>query len=58
MYFNAQDNVMDLLGRQKTSLTAWFEINETDPTARTTTYQNFPQNFVYDTKKKEWKHRQ
>ena len=61
VYFNPDDNVDDVLergGNKMTPLTAWFKINESDPAARTTTYQNFPEHFVYDTKKKEWKHRQ
>jgi len=38
-------------------LTAWFKINGTNPDARTTTYQNFPQSWNM-IKGEEWKPRQ
>jgi PIF1-like helicase/Helicase len=61
IYFNADDHVDDVLERgatKETSLTAWFKINQSNPQARNTTYQNFPQTWVYDAKKKAWTPRQ
>ena len=61
IYFNADDNPNDVLERganKETQLTAWFKINQSNPDARNTTYQNFPKTWVYDNKKKAWKPRQ
>lgn len=61
VYFNADDNVDDVMERgatKETPLTAWFKINQSNPQARNTTYQNFPKTWVYDKKVKVWKPRQ
>ena len=61
VYFNADANINDVLGNgvtKETPLTAWFKINQTNPQARETTYQNFPWTWVYDNKIKKWKPRQ
>ena len=44
VYCNAGDNPEDVLERaanKETRLTAWFKINQSNPNARNTTYQNF-----------------
>ena len=61
VYFNPDDNINDVLERgatKDTPLTSWFKINQSNPEARLTTYQNFPQNWVFIQKDKEWKPRQ
>ena len=61
VYYNPDDNPDDVLERganKETQLTAWFKINQSNPDARNTTYQNFPQTWVYDSKRKVWKPRQ
>jgi hypothetical protein len=61
VYFNPEDNPDDILERgatKDTPLTAWFKINESNPEARNTTYQNFPQSWVYIKKTKKWKPRE
>ena len=58
VYYNPDDNPDDVLERgatKETLLTAWFKINQSNHDARNTTYQNFPQTWVYDQKKKAWK---
>ena len=58
VYFNADANINDVIGNgvtKETPLTAWFKINQTNPQARETTYQNFPRTWVYDNKIKKWK---
>ena len=60
VYYNPDDNPNDVLERgatKETLLTAWFKINQSNPSARNTTYQNFPQIWVFDSKKKAWKPR-
>ena len=60
VYFNADDDANDVLERGATSetpLTAWFKINQSNPQARDTTYQNFPKTWVYNPKTKAWKER-
>ena len=44
--------------QEKTMLTAFFEINRTDPVARQYTYQEIPLHFVWNSNKKQWKQRQ
>jgi hypothetical protein len=61
VYFNADDNADDVMERgatKDTPLTAWFKINQSNPQARNTTYQNFPKTWVYNSKVKVWKPRQ
>ena len=61
VYFGPNDNINDVLERgatKDTPLTAWFKINRTNAQARLTTYQNFPQRWVYVQKEKKWKPRQ
>ena len=60
VYFNPDDNINDVLERgatKDTALTAWFKINQSNPDARLTTYQNFPQNWVFVQNQKKWKPR-
>ena len=61
IYYNSGDNVNDVLERaatKETPPTAWFKINQSNPEARNTTYQNFPHTWVYNTRTKSWKARQ
>ena len=61
VYFNPDENVNDVLERgasMDTALTAWFKINQSNPLARTTTYQNFPRSWVYQKSTKTWVPRQ
>jgi len=61
VYFTLDDNLNDVLERgatKETPLTAWFKINHSNHEARDTTYQNFPQSWVYNSKTKSWKPRQ
>ena len=61
VYYNPDDNVDDVLERgasKETPLTAWFKINQSNPQARNTTYQNFPKTWVYNPKFKAWNPRQ
>ena len=61
VYYNPGDNPNDVLQRganKETELTAWFKINQSNPNARNTTYQNFPKTWVYKDKEKVWKPRQ
>ena len=61
VYYNPDDNPNEVLERganKETQLTAWFKINQSNPNARNTTYQNFPQTWVYNSKTKVWKPRQ
>jgi hypothetical protein len=61
IYYNADENPDDVLERgaiKETQLTAWFKINQTNPEARNTSYQNFPKTWVFNPKNKAWKPRQ
>ena len=61
VFFNADESVDDVMERgatKETPLTAWFKINQSNPQARNTTYQNFPKTWVFDPKIKVWKPRQ
>lgn len=42
---------------KNTTLTAWFEINAHDPSAREILYHNFPEHFTWDSTVSKWKHR-
>jgi hypothetical protein len=56
VYYNPDDildEIVDRQSSQKTTLTAWFDANKNHPEARETTYQNFPQTWVYN-KNKKW----
>jgi len=44
--------------QERTMLTAFFNLNRNDPVARQYTYQEIPLHFVWESGKKEWKHRQ
>ena len=61
VFYNADENPNEVMERgatKETPLTAWFKINQSNPQARNTTYQNFPKTWVYDKKAKKWKARQ
>ena len=61
VYYNPDNNPNEVLERganKETQLTAWFKTNQSNSNARNTTYQNFPQTWVYDSKTKVWKPRQ
>ena len=61
VYYNADDDANDVVERgatKDTPLTAWFKINQTNPQARETTYQNFPKTWVYNKTDKVWRPRQ
>ena len=61
IYYNADDDVDDVLGREtlkKTPLTEWFEANRRYPEARNSSYQDFPKKWVYLKKEKMWKPRE
>lgn len=52
-----QEQILSRITGEKTTLTAFFRANanpEMAPTARCLTYQEFPQQFVYNEQKKEW----
>ena len=60
VYFNPDDDINDVVQRgatKDTALTAWFKINQSDDAARLTTYQNFPQKWVFVPRDKKWKPR-
>lgn len=40
-----------------TTLTAWFELNKTDPSARQYLYQDIPHHYTWDKKSCSWKRR-
>ena len=54
---DALDEIVDRESSKHTTLTAWFDANKNHEAARQTTYQNFPQTWVYN-KKKKWTPRQ
>ena len=59
--FNANETLDVVTSRaqqQKTMLTAFFELNRTDPAAHDHTYQQLPLFFVWDRRVKKWKRRQ
>jgi len=55
---DALDEIVDRESSSHTTLTAWFDANRNYEAARQTTYQDFPQKWVYDKKKKRWTPRQ
>ena len=53
-----QEQILARVSQEKTMLTAFFRANanpEIAPIAKRLTYQEFPQQFVYDSKTKEWR---
>lgn len=54
----APDAVAAHAQQEKTMLTAFFELNRTDPSAHDHTYQELPLFFVWDRRVKKWKRRQ
>ncbi|CAB5210931.1 unnamed protein product [Rhizophagus irregularis] len=59
--FQGNERLEDILTRsaeEKTTLTAWFHANTKYPHARRLTYAEFPSQWVYNKKTKEWKPRQ
>ncbi|CAG8744181.1 20454_t:CDS:2 [Rhizophagus irregularis] len=59
--FQGNERLEDILTRsaeEKTILTAWFHANTKYPHARRLTYAEFPSQWVYNKKTKEWKPRQ
>ena len=56
VYFPEQAELDDVLSRQRhTTLTGWFVANQAFHCAREVTYTNFPNEFVWDKSKREWK---
>ena len=57
MYLSEQDDLEDVLSRpvKNTTLTGWFLANQTLPSANDVTNTNFPDKFVRDKSKREWK---
>jgi hypothetical protein len=58
--FRDDEHLEDIIERsnvEKTTLTAWFQANQIYPEARGLTYGNFPSQWVYEQKTKEWKPR-
>jgi len=47
------DEIVDRESSRSTTLTAWFDANKNHQEARQTTYNDFPQTWVYDKKKEE-----
>lgn len=47
-------NVMKRPGVHRTMLTEWFECNKNDLAARNMYYMDFPNKFVWDSRKKQW----
>src|SRR6202167_3833817 len=61
VYYNPDDILDEIVDREsskETTLTTWFKANRDHEEARQTTYQEFPQTWVYDKKKKKWTPRQ
>ncbi|KAG2190543.1 hypothetical protein INT46_010705 [Mucor plumbeus] len=54
------NDVLSITEAQETTLTAWFEINETDENTRAILYPNFPEQYVWHSNKipKRWALRQ
>ena len=52
--------MLSITEAQETTLTAWFEINETDENTRAILYPNFPEQYVWHSNKipKRWALRQ
>ena len=56
VYFPEQAELDDVLSRQRhTTLPGWFVANQEFHCAREVTYTNFPDEFVWDKSKREWK---
>ena len=61
VYYNPDDILDEIVDREaskSTTLTAWFDANKNHEEARQTTYNDFPQTWVYDKKNKKWTPRQ
>jgi hypothetical protein len=61
VYFHQDDIPQEIIMNQaaaKTQLTEWFIANQLYPDASNSTYQEFPQHFVYNHKYKKWTPRQ
>ncbi|CAI0453985.1 unnamed protein product, partial [Linum tenue] len=55
--YNEDEPLENVLQRRRvnnTMLTQWFKLNRTNPTARTLTYQETPNKFVWDPKQADW----
>jgi hypothetical protein len=52
------DEIVDRESSKTTTLTAWFDANKNHEEARQTTYNDFPQTWVYNKTKKKWTPRQ
>ncbi|CAL1353730.1 unnamed protein product [Linum trigynum] len=48
------ENVVQRRGVNQTMLTQWFKLNRTNPAARTLTYREIPNKFVWDQKQADW----
>jgi hypothetical protein len=59
VYFKPSDTPQSVIQRQKlTTLEAWFELNRTDPDARTLKYFDLPTKYVWKQDLRRWKTRQ
>nr|CAG8627565.1 809_t:CDS:2 [Entrophospora candida] len=52
------ENVVEHANSEKTTLTAWFQVNTLYPEARELTYGNFPTQWVYNKQTNKWSPRQ
>ena len=52
------DEIVDRESSKTTTLTAWFDANKNHEQARQTTYNDFPQTWVYNDSKRKWTPRQ
>ncbi|XP_066923007.1 uncharacterized protein, partial [Clytia hemisphaerica] len=57
VYFREGDeaNALERADRKNTKLTAWFELNRTDPGAHDKLYTDIPYHYVFDARTKKWK---
>ena len=59
VHFNEDDDPATVASRaHETTLTAWFQFNSTNPTARTVLYPDFPEQYVFVQRTRRWKIRE
>jgi hypothetical protein len=60
VYFTDENmaTVVEAAGNKLTNLTAWFKLNQEDPSANGILYSNIPQHYVFDRKQRRWTPRQ
>jgi hypothetical protein len=60
VYFTDENmvTVVESVGNKLTNLTAWFKLNQEDPSAHSILYSNIPQHYIFDRKRRIWTPRQ